>query len=174
MSNGFADTLQLGATQSATFVEKNHLEGYRLVHHNMTPSDLSVPQLGSVESVYRLVKNSSGGTLSAKTNVKHEPDAGITETNGVAGTADLVLGVVDQYLGSTTVADGEYFFACVHGPHLVTSSASYNDNVTLAPAASGQTAASSTPPNAYDFATSIQEATAGSQEKLAFIHTGYH
>lgn len=170
----FSNGLELGQTYGATFIEKQLLQGTTRSVENPDPSDKSVPQLKGTVTTYRLVKNSSGGTLASKLNCKWEPESAITAVDGLAGATDLVAGVVDQYLGSATVADGDYFWLAVHGPHLVTSSASYDDNVTLAPAASGKTAASSTPPNAYDFATSINEATAGDQNKLVFLHTKYH
>lgn len=176
MSNAdgsFSCGLELGRTYSSAFVEDNNLQGTTISVTNKGTTDKKAPQYYGVRTTYRLVKNSGASAISPKTNQKWEPDTGLIATNGVAGTADIVAGVVDQSL-SSTVAVGDYYWLAVHGVHLVTSSAAYDDNVTLAPAASGKTAASSSPPNAYDFATSIDAATDADQEKLVFLHTKFH
>lgn len=172
MSNlsGAAAQLQLGATYSSTFVEKNNLQGTTITVVNMNPSDKSVPQIaGNIQTTYRLVKNASGGALASKLCCDWTSGSWGTSVAGLAGTSDHVAGVVDQYLGTATVPNGDYFFVAQKGPHLVTSSASYSAMATLAPAASGKTAGSSTPPNDFDFGYAIQAASAGDEEKLAFL-----
>lgn len=159
---------ELGQVYTQAYAEKNFGLGKKIVVGDYAPTDRSAP-LSGMEVEFTLVQNVSGGAVSSKTNMAWDTTGVGTLVSGAAGTTDIVAGVVDQYLGTTTVADDECFWLCTGGPHLVTSSASYSAGVTLAPAASGQTAASSSPPNAYDFAVAIEAATAGSQEKRAYI-----
>lgn len=161
--------LELGQTYSATFIEKQKLEGTTITVCNKSLTDPSERQYKDARTTYRLVKNESGGTLASKVNCDWTSGKWGYSVAGLAGTSDHVAGVVDQYLGTATVADDEYFWLAQKGPHLGTSSASYSALATLAPAASGKTAASSTPPNEFDFGFAIEAASAGDENKLIWL-----
>lgn len=168
--DGAAAQLELGVTYDATFIEKNNLQGTTITVVNVSTTDKSVPQVtGNLQTTYRLVKNESGGTLASKLCCDWTSAKWGTSVAGLAGTSDQVAGVVDQYLGSTTVADDAYFFLAQKGPHLVTASAAITSLALLAPAASGKVAASSSPPNAFDFGFAIEAASADAEEKIAYL-----
>lgn len=161
--------LPLGETFDATFVEKAMAQGMERVEIH---KDSTAPRSAVTNGLftrYRLVKQTNASAQSKNTNQKWDPGAWGVATDGVGGATDHVAGIVDQYLGSSTVAQNRYYWLAIHGVHPCTTSASYSEGVTLAPAASGKTAASSSPPNAYDFAFAMEAATAGDETKDVWL-----
>lgn len=68
----------------------------------------------------RLVKNNSGIALLPKRAVVYKAGTNQTEVDGYARTtAAEVAGIVDEWLPSAGVANGDYFWIVVQGPTLV-------------------------------------------------------
>lgn len=74
--------------------------------------------------ICRLVKNSSGGTLTPGKAVKFSASAPLKEISGYAGAGEVVDGFVDPYTAKTPVANGQHFLIVVGGRLLKAKSAS--------------------------------------------------
>lgn len=99
----------------------------------------------------RLVKNSSGINLEPGRLVTFKSGTNRTEVDGYADeTAEHSAVVVDEWLPSDGVPDGEYFYVAIHGPSEVLTSLAGGSNtnfsddtvlVALTAASSGATSA---------------------------------
>lgn len=161
--------LPLGETFDATVIEKAMAQGIERVEIH---KDSTAPRSAVTNALftrYRLVKQTNSSAQSKNTNQKWDPGAYGIATDGVGGATDHVAGVVDQYLGSDTVAQNEYYWLAIEGVHPVTTSASYSEFATVAPAASGKTAGASTPPTDYDFGRAMEAASAGDETKDVWL-----
>ena len=70
------------------------------------------------------VRNTSGAPLLPGAVVKFKKAAILDEVDGVAAAAtDAPLGVVDEYLPATGVANGDVFWLVVSGPAAITTAA---------------------------------------------------
>ena len=90
-----------------------------------------------------LVKNSSGGALTAGRFVTWSASAVGTEIGATAGVNSQPCGQVDPYL-STTVANGETFWLITSGPTTVTASAAITAGADIQVAATGKVSANVT------------------------------
>lgn len=66
------------------------------------------------------VKNTSGSALLPGSVAKFKDAAILTEVDGLATTSTALMGIVDEYLPASGVADGEVFWLVVRGPSTVT------------------------------------------------------
>lgn len=82
---------------------------------DFTASSLVKPQNTNTMVTCRLVKNSAGAALTPRQVVKYSTTAWGTEVLTVAGAGEVADGVVDEYLPSAGVADGDYFWIVVKG-----------------------------------------------------------
>ena len=103
------------------------------------------------------VKNSSGGALLPGAVAKFKDAAILSEVDGLATTSTLLMGVVDEYLPTGGVADGEVFWLVVAGPSTVTKTAtsvSAGAGYGLSATAGSAAAVSTNPLLGYAIATS--------------------
>ena len=89
----------------------------------------------------RLVQNNSGGALTPGQSVKWKSGAWGTQIGAVTGSLEQPCGIVDEYLPSAGVANGDYFWLVEEGPcKTVTNGAgTYSEQDHLVTAASGKT-----------------------------------
>lgn len=72
------------------------------------------------------VRNTSGAALLPGQAVKFKKTAILTEVDGAAASlADSPLGIVDEYLPSTGVANGDIFWLVVSGPTAIKTAAAF-------------------------------------------------
>lgn len=108
-----------GATETGAEVFDNVLGRVYEFEDVLWSSTEAVKPLRTGKKVYcMLCKNSSGGALLPKRLVVRK--AGTTgEVDGYTDvTGERPLGVVDEFLPSAGVADGDYFWVVVEGPSL--------------------------------------------------------
>jgi hypothetical protein len=129
--------------------------GTRKVFRDENPTTGAINSNRTVECI--AVKNASGSALVPGAVAKFKDAAILTEVDGLATTSTALMGVVDEYLPSAGVADGEVFWLVVRGPSTVTkTSTSVSAGAAYGlSATSGSAAAQSTNPLlGYAIATS--------------------
>jgi hypothetical protein len=126
-----------GGSYAATHIEAHKLQGSEVAFpdSNRTNTD----RLNSGAMVHmRLVKNTSGGTLSANQLCKADTSPLVT-TDGVAGGSDRAIGAVDCLLGTATVPNEYYYWSAYRGPHpVICSGAGVTTNTVLKTATGGK------------------------------------
>jgi hypothetical protein len=121
---GFSRGKTLGIT--VTMYEAVNGDGSTIVGTRKTFRDEN-PTTGKILSNRTVdcvaVKNTSGGALLPGQVAKFKADAILSEVDGVATTSTLLMGVVDEYLPSAGVPNGEVFWLVINGPATVTKTA---------------------------------------------------
>jgi hypothetical protein len=95
--------------------------GTRKVFRDENPTTGAINSNRTVECI--AVKNTSGSALVPGAVAKFKDAAILTEVDGLATTSTALMGIVDEYLPSAGVADGEVFWLVVRGPSTVTKTA---------------------------------------------------
>jgi hypothetical protein len=95
--------------------------GTRKVFRDESPITGAILSNRTVECV--AVKNSSGSALLPGAVVKFKDSAILSEVDGPATTSTALMGIVDEYLPASGVADGEVFWLVIGGPSTVTKTA---------------------------------------------------
>ncbi len=155
---GFARGQVLGILWKAYDADNgdgSNVVGTRKVFRDENPKTGALNSNRTVECI--AVKNTSGSALVPGSVAKFKDAAILSEVDGLATTSTALMGVVDEYLPSSGVPDGEIFWLVVKGPSTVTKTstsvaagASYGLSAT-----SGSAAAQSTNPLlGYAIATS--------------------
>lgn len=91
------------------------------------------------------VRNTSGSALLPGKVVKFKSAAILTEVDGTGAGSDTIIGVVDEYLPATGVANNDVFWVVVKGPTAITTSATLAAGAKIT-ATSGNAAAAGTDP----------------------------
>jgi hypothetical protein len=129
--------------------------GTRKVFRDENPTTGAINSNRTVECI--AVKNTSGSALVPGAVAKFKDAAILTEVDGLATTSTALMGVVDEYLPSAGVADGEVFWLVVRGPSTVTKTAtsvSAGASYGLSATAGSAAAQSTNPLLGYAIATS--------------------
>lgn len=92
--------------------------GARKVFRDESPITGAINSNRTVECI--AVKNTSGSALLPGSVAKFKDSAILTEVDGLATTSTALMGIVDEYLPASGVADGEVFWLVVRGPSTVT------------------------------------------------------
>jgi hypothetical protein len=121
---GFARGQTLGITQY--MYEAENGDGSTIVGVRKTFADVH-PTTGQTLSNHTVdciaVKNTSGGAILPGTVVKFKDTAILSEVDGGAVAATLLMGVADEYLPAAGAPDEEVFWVVVNGPAEVTKTA---------------------------------------------------
>lgn len=122
----------------------SHIVGMRKVFRDEDPKTGALKSNRTVECI--AVKNTSGSALLPGAVAKFKDAAILSEVDGLATTSSQLMGVVDEYLPSAGVANGEVFWLVVRGPSTVTKTvtsvsngASYGLSATAGSAAAQST-----------------------------------
>lgn len=99
----------------------SHIVGTRKVFRDEDPKTGALKSNRTVECI--AVKNTSGSALLPGQVAKFNDAAILSEVNGGAVAATVLMGVVDEYLPAAGVANGEVFWLVVRGPSTVTKTA---------------------------------------------------
>jgi len=129
--------------------------GTRKVFRDENPTTGAINSNRTVECI--AVKNTSGSALVPGAVAKFKDAAILTEVDGLATTSTALMGIVDEYLPSAGVADGEVFWLVVRGPSTVTKTAtsvSAGASYGLSATAGSAAAQSTNPLLGYAIATS--------------------
>ncbi len=116
-------------------VTRADLEGQEVEIEDIDHSVTDAKTLRSGKRVrLRMVRNVTGSALAAKRVVKAYVGGTGSEFMGqvddyATAATDPVMGVVDEWLGSTTVPDDALFWIVVRGPSKVTTGASGDTNI---------------------------------------------
>jgi hypothetical protein len=114
------------------------------------------------------VRNTSGAALLPGAVVKFKPAAILEEVDGAAATATGLIGVVDEYLPASGVADKDVFWVVVSGPVAITTSATLAAGAAIT-AAAGKAAASAAATDIVGYAISAP----ASGKVRAIVGTAY-
>jgi hypothetical protein len=95
--------------------------GTRKVFRDESPITGALLSNRTVECI--AVKNTSGAALLPGQVAKFKDSAIMSEVDGAAVAGSVLIGVVDEYLPASGVADGEVFWLVVKGPSTVTKTA---------------------------------------------------
>lgn len=141
---GFARGQTLGITNTnvydAQVGDGSHLLGARKVFRDENPSTGALLSNHTVECI--CVKNTSGVAILPGTVVKFKDAAILTEVDGGAVAATLLMGVADEYLPAAGVPDNEVFWVVVSGPTTLTkTSSSVSAGAAYGPSATAGSAA---------------------------------
>ena len=96
----------------------SHVVGARKVFRDEDPKTGALKSNRTVECV--AVKNTSGSALLPGAVAKFKDAAILSEVDGLATTSTNLMGIVDEYLPASGVANGEVFWLVVRGPSTVT------------------------------------------------------
>lgn len=108
------------------------------------------------------VKNTSGSALLPGAVAKFKDSAILSEVDGLAVAASTLIGVVDEYLPASGVADGEVFWLVVRGPSTVTKTAtSVSAGASYGPSATAGSAAAQGANAQLGFAIATSATTSG-------------
>lgn len=122
---GFARGQTLGITNTnvydAQVGDGSHLLGVRKTFRDENPTTGALLSNHTVDCI--CVKNTSGGAILPGTLVKFAAGAILTEVDGGAVAATLLMGVADEYLPAAGVPNNEVFWVVVNGPATVTKTA---------------------------------------------------
>ena len=99
----------------------SHIVGTRKVFRDEDPKTGALKSNRTVECI--AVKNTSGSALLPGAVAKFKDSAILSEVDGGAVAATVLMGVVDEYLPAAGVANGEVFWLVVRGPSTVTKTA---------------------------------------------------
>lgn len=118
---GFARGQVLGILWKAYDADNgdgSNIVGTRKVFRDENPKTGALNSNHTVECI--AVKNTSGSALVPGSVAKFKDAAILSEVDGLATTSTALMGVVDEYLSSSGVPDGEIFWLVVKGPSTVT------------------------------------------------------
>jgi hypothetical protein len=121
---GFARGQVLGILWKAYDADNgdgSNIVGTRKVFRDENPKTGALNSNRTVECI--AVKNTSGSALVPGAVAKFKDAAILSEVDGLATTSTALMGVVDEYLPSSGVPDGEIFWLVVRGPSTVTKTA---------------------------------------------------
>lgn len=121
---GFARGQVLGILWKAYDAESgdgSHVLGVRKVFRDENPTTGVLNSNRTVECI--CVKNTSGSALLPGQVAKFKDSAILTEVDGLAVAATTLMGIVDEYLPSAGVPNGEVFWLVVRGPATVVKTA---------------------------------------------------
>ncbi len=121
---GFARGQVLGILWKAYDADNgdgSNVVGTRKVFRDENPKTGALNSNRTVECI--AVKNTSGSALVPGAVAKFKDAAILSEVDGLATTSTALMGVVDEYLPSSGVPDGEIFWLVVSGPSTVTKTA---------------------------------------------------
>lgn len=141
---GFARGQTLGITSTNTYDAQvgdgSHVLGVRKIFRDENPRTGQLLSNRTVECV--CVKNTSGSAILPGTLVKFKDSALLTEVDGGAVSATLLMGVADEYLPTAGVPNNEVFWVVVNGPSTVTkTSTSVSAGAAYGPSATAGSAA---------------------------------
>jgi hypothetical protein len=155
---GFGRGQTLGVTVKMYEAENGDgstVVGTRKVFRDENPTTGAILSNRTVECV--AVKNSSGSALLPGAVAKFKDSAILSEVDGLATTSTALMGIVDEYLPASGVADGEVFWLVIGGPSTVTktsTSVSAGASYGLSATAGSAAAQSTNPLLGYAIATS--------------------
>jgi len=118
---GFARGQVLGILWKAYDADNgdgSNIVGTRKVFRDENPKTGALNSNRTVECI--AVKNTSGSALVPGAVAKFKDAAILSEVDGLATTSTALMGVVDEYLPTAGVPDGEIFWLVVKGPSTVT------------------------------------------------------
>lgn len=121
---GFARGQVLGILWKAYDADNgdgSNVVGTRKVFRDENPKTGALNSNRTVECI--AVKNTSGSALIPGAVAKFKDAAILSEVDGLATTSTALMGVVDEYLPTAGVPDGEIFWLVVSGPSTVTKTA---------------------------------------------------
>jgi hypothetical protein len=121
---GFARGQVLGILWKAYDADNgdgSNIVGTRKVFRDENPKTGALNSNRTVECI--AVKNTSGSALVPGSVAKFKDAAILSEVDGLATTSTALMGVVDEYLPTAGVPDGEIFWLVVRGPSTVTKTA---------------------------------------------------
>jgi hypothetical protein len=122
---GFARGQTLGITSTnvydASVGDGAHLLGVRKTFRDENPQTGALLSNHTVDCI--CVKNTSGGAILPGTLVKFKGAAILSEVDGGAVAATLLMGVADEYLPAAGAPNNEVFWVVVNGPTTVTKTA---------------------------------------------------
>ena len=126
------DVLPFERGTSAATIQAGYL-GRKFTHtrrdYSSSSSGIVAPIATGADVRVMLVKNSSGIALLPSRLVKFKAGTNYTEVDGYARlTAEPTVAVVDDYLPSTGVPNGEYFYVVIGGPVLALTDLAGADN----------------------------------------------
>jgi len=161
---GFARGQTLGITNTnvydAQVGDGSHLLGVRKTFRDENPKTGALLSNHTVDCI--CVKNTSGSAILPGALVKFDADAILTEVDGGAVAATLVMGVADEYLPSAGVPNNEVFWVVVSGPSTVTKTAtSVSAGAAYGPSATAGSAAAQGSNALLGFAIATSATTSG-------------
>jgi len=121
---GFARGQVLGILWKAYDADNgdgSNVVGTRKVFRDENPKTGALNSNRTVECI--AVKNTSGSALVPGAVAKFKDASILNEVDGLATTSTALMGVVDEYLPTAGVPDGEIFWLVVRGPSTVTKTA---------------------------------------------------
>jgi hypothetical protein len=121
---GFGRGQTLGITVTMYEAENGDgstVVGTRKVFRDEDPKTGAIKSNRTVECI--AVKNTSGSALLPGAVAKFKDSAILTEVDGGAVAATVLMGVVDEYLPAAGVPNNEVFWLVVRGPSTVTKTA---------------------------------------------------
>lgn len=134
--------------------------GTRKVFRDESPITGAILSNRTVECI--AVKNASGSALLPGQVAKFKDSAILSEVDGLAVAATTLMGVVDEYLPASGVADGEVFWLVVRGPSTVTKTAtSVAAGASYGPSATAGSAAAQGANAQLGFAIATSATTSG-------------
>lgn len=161
---GFARGQTLGITNTNVYNtpigDGSHILGVRKTFRDENPTTGQLLSNHTVECI--AVKNTSGSAVLPGTLVKFKDAAILTEVDGGAVAATLLMGVADEYLPAAGVPNNEVFWVVVDGPSTVTKTAtSVSAGAAYGPSATAGSAAAQGANALLGFAIATSATTSG-------------